>query len=75
MKAGAEKPNRGNVLVPARAERLKIALWANLAKEPVCGVERSMPCPDEAKRRRGRGFCRPVASFLSFTSVAVQCFS
>jgi hypothetical protein len=27
MKAGAVKPNRGRVLVPARAERLKIALW------------------------------------------------
>jgi hypothetical protein len=24
------------------AERLKIALWAILAKEPVCGVEQSM---------------------------------
>jgi hypothetical protein len=42
MKAGAEKLSRGRVLVPARAERLKIALWAILAKEPVCGVERSM---------------------------------
>jgi hypothetical protein len=34
--------NRGKVLVPARAERLKIALWAILAKEPVCGVEQTM---------------------------------
>jgi hypothetical protein len=42
MKAGAEKLSRGRVLVPARAERLKIALWAILAKEPVCGVARSM---------------------------------
>jgi hypothetical protein len=42
VKAGAVKPNRGNVPVPAgRSEA-----W--------------------------RGFCRPVASFLSFTSVAVQ---
>jgi hypothetical protein len=42
MKAGAVKPNRGRVLVPAgRSEA-----W--------------------------RGFCHPVASFLSFTSVAVQ---
>jgi len=42
VKAGAVKPNRGNVPAPAgRSEA-----W--------------------------RGFCRPVASFLSFTSVAVQ---
>ena len=26
------------------------------------------------KSEAWRGFCRPVASFLSFTSVAVQCF-
>jgi hypothetical protein len=42
MKAGAVCPNLGRVLVPARAERLKIALWAILAKEPVYRVERSM---------------------------------
>jgi hypothetical protein len=42
MEAGAVKSNRGNVPAPAGAERLKIALWAILAKEPVCGVERSM---------------------------------
>ena len=61
VKAGAVSPNRGRVPVPARAERLKIALWAILAKEPVCGVERSMA-----------RFLRQVASLLSFTSVAVQ---
>jgi hypothetical protein len=42
MKAGAVKPNRGRVLVPA----VMSEAW--------------------------RGFCHPVASFLSFTSVAVQ---
>ena len=44
VKAGAEKPNRGNVPAPAGMSEA----W--------------------------RGFCRPVASFVSFTSVAVQCF-
>jgi len=61
MEAGAVLCRRGKVLVPARAERLKIALWAILAKEPVCRGERSMPCPDEAERRRGRIFCLPIA--------------
>jgi hypothetical protein len=42
VKAGAVKPNRGNIPVPA----VMSEAW--------------------------RGFCRPVASFLSFTSVAVQ---
>jgi hypothetical protein len=42
VQAGAVLPNRGNVPAPARAERLKIALWAILAKEPACGLERSM---------------------------------
>jgi hypothetical protein len=42
MKAGAEKLSRGRVPASAGAERLKIALWAILAKEPVCRVERSM---------------------------------
>jgi hypothetical protein len=42
VKAGAMKPNRGNVPVPARMSEA----W--------------------------RGFCRQVASFLSFTSVAVE---
>jgi len=42
MEAGAVKPNRGRVLVPA----VMSEAW--------------------------RGFCHPVASFLSFTSVAVQ---
>jgi hypothetical protein len=42
VKAGAVSPNRGNVPAPPRAERLKIALWTILAKEPVCRVERSM---------------------------------
>jgi hypothetical protein len=42
VKAGAVKPNRGNVPVPA------------------------------GKSEAWRGFCHPVASFLSFTSVAVQ---
>jgi hypothetical protein len=42
VKAGAVSPNRGNVPAPARAERLKIALWAILAKEPACGLERTM---------------------------------
>jgi len=66
MEAAAENPNWGRVPAPARAERLKIAHRAILAKEPVCRVERGMSCPDEAKRRRGRGFCRPVASFFEF---------
>jgi hypothetical protein len=66
MVAGAEKLSRGRVLVPARAERLKIALWAILAKEPVCRAERSMPCPNEVKRRRGRIFCRPGTSLFEF---------
>ena len=34
--------NRGKVPVPARDERLKIAQWAILVKEPVCRVERTM---------------------------------
>ena len=42
VKAGAVKPNRGNVPAPA------------------------------GKSEAWRGFCRQVASFLSFTSVAVQ---
>jgi hypothetical protein len=46
MEAGAVKWDLERALVPARAERLKIALWIILAKEPVCRVERSMPCPD-----------------------------
>jgi len=71
MEAAAENPNWGRVPAPARAERLKIAHRAILEKEPVCRVERGMSCPDEAKRseakrRRGRGFCRPVASFFEF---------
>jgi hypothetical protein len=32
----------GQVPAPTKAERLKIALWAILAKEPVCGVEQTM---------------------------------
>ena len=42
MKAGAVKPNRGNVPAPAGMSEA----W--------------------------RGFCRPVASFLNITSLAVQ---
>jgi len=72
VEAGAVKPNRGRVPAPARAERLKIALWAILAKEPVCGLERSMPCPDEAKRRRRRGFWSYGTKLRAYTSVAVQ---
>ena len=34
--------NRGKVPVPARDERLKIAQWAILVKEPVCRVERTV---------------------------------
>ena len=28
------------------------------------GGKTGMPCPDEAKRRRGRAFCRPGVSFI-----------
>jgi hypothetical protein len=72
MEAGAEKLSLGRVLVPARAERLKIALWAILAKEPVCVVERSMLCPDEAKRDEGARFWRRGTDFRAYMCFAVQ---
>jgi hypothetical protein len=56
----------GQVPAPTKAERLKIALWAILAKEPVCRAERSILCPDEVKRRRGCGFCHLGTMFFEF---------
>jgi hypothetical protein len=49
----------------------------SVAERMEAGAEKpnrgNVPAP-AGKSEAWRGFCRQVASFLSFTSVAVQCF-
>jgi hypothetical protein len=75
VKAGAEFPHRVRVPAPARAECLKIALWAILVKEPVCRVERSMAwfLPSSCKFYKLYG-CRGTRFFGSRSPIPLHEF-
>jgi len=62
------------VRIPPNGPAIKVVSVAERVKAGAVKLNRGRVLVPAGRSEAWRGFCRPVASFLSFTSVAVQCY-